>query len=113
MGPMHLQHWQVRAYVVSPSDRSCIKNIYNVSRAGNTLATVFPLYTSRMNDLLTYKWAGTVFALIAAIMIPIPYVSDPNTLLYAFAHDHVDFFLLWVENAKVQPCLPEDPRDRS
>ncbi|KAG2058682.1 MFS general substrate transporter [Suillus hirtellus] len=40
----------------------------------NTLATVFPLYTSRMNDLLTYKWAGTVFALIAAIMIPIPYI---------------------------------------
>ncbi|KAG1776576.1 major facilitator superfamily domain-containing protein, partial [Suillus placidus] len=40
----------------------------------NILATVFPLCTSRMNDLLTYKWAGTVFALIAAIMIPIPYI---------------------------------------
>ncbi|KAG2110577.1 major facilitator superfamily domain-containing protein [Suillus discolor] len=44
------------------------------SMCRNILATVFPLYTSRMNDVLTYKWAGTVFALIAAIMIPIPYI---------------------------------------
>ncbi|KAG1834348.1 major facilitator superfamily domain-containing protein [Suillus subluteus] len=40
----------------------------------NSLSTIFPLFTSQMNDLLTYKWAGTVFALIAAIMIPIPYI---------------------------------------
>ncbi|KAG2144597.1 major facilitator superfamily domain-containing protein [Suillus clintonianus] len=40
----------------------------------NILAAIFPLITTRMNDLLTYKWAGTVFALIAAIMIPIPYI---------------------------------------
>ncbi|KAG2142857.1 major facilitator superfamily domain-containing protein [Suillus bovinus] len=40
----------------------------------NILSTVFPLLTSRMNNHLTYKWAGTVFALIAAIMIPIPFI---------------------------------------
>lgn len=40
----------------------------------NILATIFPVCTSRMNELLTYKWAGTVFALIAVIMIPIPYI---------------------------------------
>jgi MFS family permease len=40
----------------------------------NIITTVFPLFTSQMNDLLTYKWSGTVFALIAAIMIPIPYI---------------------------------------
>ncbi|KAG1732375.1 major facilitator superfamily domain-containing protein [Suillus lakei] len=33
-----------------------------------------PALYDQMNDLLTYKWAGTVFALIAAIMIPIPYI---------------------------------------
>jgi hypothetical protein len=65
-----------------------------------------------MNYLLTYKWAGTVFALIAVIMIPIPYVGDLNTLLHAFIYDHTDSFLLWVENTSVQPCLPEDPGDR-
>lgn len=44
------------------------------SMCRNILAAVFPLCTSRMNDLLTYKWSGTVFALIAAAMIPIPYI---------------------------------------
>jgi hypothetical protein len=80
--------------------------------AGNIITTVFPLFTSQMNDLLTYKWSGTVFALIAAIMIPIPYVGVSNTLLHAFIHDYTDSFLLWIENTRVQPCLPEDPRDR-
>ncbi|KAG1738858.1 major facilitator superfamily domain-containing protein [Suillus paluster] len=40
----------------------------------NILATVFPLFTTRMFELLTYKWANTLFALIAALMIPIPYI---------------------------------------
>ncbi|KAG0703948.1 MFS general substrate transporter [Suillus ampliporus] len=40
----------------------------------NLLATVFPLFTTRLFDLLTYKWSNTLFALIAAMMIPIPYI---------------------------------------
>jgi hypothetical protein len=34
----------------------------------------FPLFTDQMFAALTYKWANTLFALIAVIMIPIPFV---------------------------------------
>ena len=35
----------------------------------------FPLFTQQMYNALTYKWANTLFALIATLMIPIPFVS--------------------------------------
>ncbi|EIN03913.1 MFS general substrate transporter [Punctularia strigosozonata HHB-11173 SS5] len=40
----------------------------------NLMGTAFPLFTTAMYARLTYKWASTVFALIAVVMIPIPYV---------------------------------------
>ncbi|OAX33805.1 MFS general substrate transporter [Rhizopogon vinicolor AM-OR11-026] len=40
----------------------------------NILATVFPLFATQMFDRMTYKWADTLFALIAVAMIPIPYI---------------------------------------
>jgi ABC-type protease/lipase transport system fused ATPase/permease subunit len=42
---------------------------------GNILATIFPLFTTQMFDRMTYKWADTLVALIAVVMIPIPYVG--------------------------------------
>jgi hypothetical protein len=38
------------------------------------MATVFPLFTKQMFTTLGYNWANTMFALIAAIMVPIPFV---------------------------------------
>lgn len=40
----------------------------------NLLGMAFPLFTAQMYDKLTYKWANTLFALLAVLMIPIPYV---------------------------------------
>ncbi|KAJ7036508.1 MFS polyamine transporter [Mycena alexandri] len=40
----------------------------------NMLATVFPLFTAQMFSALGYKWANTMFALIASVMAPIPFV---------------------------------------
>ncbi|KAH7920530.1 MFS general substrate transporter [Leucogyrophana mollusca] len=40
----------------------------------NLLATAFPLFTQQMFARLTYRWANTMFAIIATAMIPIPYV---------------------------------------
>lgn len=48
------------------------------------MGMAFPLFTQQMFATLTYKWANTVFALIAVLMIPIPFVSS-----YA---NHVRFF---------------------
>jgi len=39
----------------------------------NFMATVFPLFTNQMYRTLDYRWANTVFAFIAIIMIPIPF----------------------------------------
>ena len=40
----------------------------------NAMGTAFPLFTTQMYSALTYKWANTLFALVATLMIPIPYV---------------------------------------
>ncbi|EIW78986.1 MFS general substrate transporter [Coniophora puteana RWD-64-598 SS2] len=40
----------------------------------NIMGTVFPLFTTQMYSNLSYKWANTLFAVIATLMIPIPYV---------------------------------------
>lgn len=46
--------------------------------AGNLAAMAFPLFTTAMYKTLGYHWAGTLFACIASIMVPIPYVSRPR-----------------------------------
>ncbi|KAJ7483187.1 MFS polyamine transporter [Mycena latifolia] len=40
----------------------------------NIMATVFPLFTKQMFTALGYNWANTMFAFIAAAMVPIPFV---------------------------------------
>ncbi|KAF9490043.1 MFS general substrate transporter [Pleurotus eryngii] len=40
----------------------------------NGFATVFPLFMPQMFEHLSYKWAGTLIAGVAALLIPIPFV---------------------------------------
>ncbi|KAJ3477006.1 hypothetical protein NLI96_g10762 [Meripilus lineatus] len=40
----------------------------------NIAGMAFPLFTQQMYARLTYKWANTLFGLIAALMIPIPFI---------------------------------------
>ncbi|GBE86348.1 MFS general substrate transporter [Sparassis latifolia] len=40
----------------------------------NLMGMAFPLFTQQMFARLTYHWANTLFALIAVVLIPIPYV---------------------------------------
>ncbi|KAK2465502.1 hypothetical protein APHAL10511_002394 [Amanita phalloides] len=42
--------------------------------ARNLVATAFPLFIVQMFDKLTFKWSCTLFACIAALMMPIPFV---------------------------------------
>ncbi|KIY71160.1 MFS general substrate transporter [Cylindrobasidium torrendii FP15055 ss-10] len=44
------------------------------SMCRNLAAMAFPLFTTPMFTKLGYQWAGTLFACIATLMIPIPYV---------------------------------------
>lgn len=50
----------------------------NMGESGNIMATAFPLFTHKMFAALTYKWGNTIFAIIATLMVPIPFVSPPN-----------------------------------
>ncbi|EAU90189.2 drug transporter [Coprinopsis cinerea okayama7 len=40
----------------------------------NVLGTVFPLFTHQMYSALTYRWANLLFAGIALLLMPIPFV---------------------------------------
>ncbi|ESK83376.1 drug transporter [Moniliophthora roreri MCA 2997] len=40
----------------------------------NIAGFTFPLFTNQMFKAMTYKWASTMFALIATVMIPIPFI---------------------------------------
>ncbi|THH29519.1 hypothetical protein EUX98_g4679 [Antrodiella citrinella] len=40
----------------------------------NLSGMAFPLFTQQMYAALSYKWANTLFALLATLMIPIPYI---------------------------------------
>lgn len=42
--------------------------------ARNLMGAVFPLFTTKMFQNLGYNWANTIFALIAVVMMPIPFV---------------------------------------
>ena len=35
----------------------------------------FPLFTTQMFDALGYRWGNTLFALVAVVLMPIPFVS--------------------------------------
>ncbi|KAF7790234.1 hypothetical protein EIP86_001186 [Pleurotus ostreatoroseus] len=45
------------------------------SLSRNLFGMAFPLFTHQMYDAMTYKWANTLFACLALVMAPIPYVS--------------------------------------
>ena len=70
---------RVRVSVVSllRRHRRPISRDAHDAAAGNIAGMAFPLFTQQMYARLTYKWANTLFGLIAALMIPIPFVSLP------------------------------------
>ena len=58
--------------------------------SGNIMGTIFPLFTQQLYGRLTYHWGTSLFGLIAAVMIPIPFVRRMPTyfcvglLIYLF-----------------------------
>ena len=42
------------------------------------MGAAFPLFTQKLYLNLSPKWASTMLASIAIVLIPIPYVSQPN-----------------------------------
>ncbi|GJE99244.1 MFS general substrate transporter [Phanerochaete sordida] len=44
------------------------------SLARNACGTAFPLFTAQMYGALTYHWANTLFALLALVMSPVPFI---------------------------------------
>ncbi|KAH8116321.1 MFS general substrate transporter [Phellopilus nigrolimitatus] len=40
----------------------------------NLAGMAFPLFSTQMYDRLTFKWASTIFACIAVLMMPIPFI---------------------------------------
>lgn len=54
---------------------------------GNIMSTVLPLFTDQMFRTLGYKWANTLFGLIAVIMIPIPFVRRSDCSVVSIGSD--------------------------
>jgi hypothetical protein len=45
------------------------------SLARNISGTAFPLFVTQLNHALGYPWSNTLFALLAVLLAPVPYVS--------------------------------------
>jgi alcohol dehydrogenase class IV len=46
------------------------------SLARNLAGTAFPLFVTQLFHALGYPWGNTLFALLAVVLAPVPYVSD-------------------------------------
>ncbi|KAI5830150.1 MFS general substrate transporter [Schizophyllum commune Tattone D] len=44
------------------------------SLARNLMGFAFPLFTTQMFDALGYRWGNTLFALVAVVLMPIPFI---------------------------------------
>jgi hypothetical protein len=53
------------------------------SLARNLAGTVFPLFILDLYHALGYPWGNTVFALLAVVLAPVPFVSDFSQLLWS------------------------------
>ena len=40
------------------------------------MGVAFPLFTVQMFDALGYRWGNTLFALVAIVLMPIPFVRS-------------------------------------
>jgi hypothetical protein len=58
-----------------------------LATSGFAFATAFPLFSKRMFAALTYKWGNTLFALVAAMMIPIPFVRASSLFHCSIEND--------------------------
>jgi hypothetical protein len=52
------------------------------SLARNLAGTIFPLFILDLYHALGYPWGNTVFALLAVVLAPVPFVSDLSQLLW-------------------------------
>lgn len=49
------------------------------SLSRNLFGMAFPLFTTQMYAALTYHWANTMFAFVALVMSPVPFVRFPRS----------------------------------
>lgn len=50
------------------------------SHVGNLTGAIFPLFVDGMFIKMGFTWANTLFASLAVALIPVPFVSDLETL---------------------------------
>lgn len=80
--------------------------------AGNIAGMAFPLFTQQMYARLTYKWANTLFGLIAALMIPIPFVSLVFSSLRSIAEEGTNHLYIFIFNySSILDSLFQGTRD--
>ena len=58
----------------SPLPLCPLRSLTRGGHSGNIMGTVFPLFTTQMFDALGYPIGATVFACVAVLMVPIPFV---------------------------------------
>lgn len=69
------------------------------------MGMAFPLFTDRMFVALGYQWANTLFAILAVLMIPVPYVrrlSFVHTFILLIVFTVTDLVLLWSTDSNAQ-----------
>lgn len=64
------------------------------------MGMAFPLFTQQMFAALTYKWANTLFAGVAVLMIPIPFVSSDE--YFILAHCNCDLQILFFYGPRIR-----------
>jgi hypothetical protein len=52
------------------------------SLARNLAGTIFPLFILDLYHALGYPWGNTVFALLAVLLAPVPFVSELFQILW-------------------------------
>ena len=62
------------AKVFRVSLKSILLFFYFTRTPGNMMSTILPLFTDQMFRTLGYRWANTLFGLVAVMMLPIPFV---------------------------------------
>jgi hypothetical protein len=67
------------------------------SLARNLAGTAFPLFVTRLFGAVGYPWGNTLFALLALLLAPVPYVSPCTLVGSEEANDPVGIgtVLLW------------------
>ena len=87
MAPLPLPPWLARVSAVSIRFFSFRVGIALTNLKGNFMGFVFPLFTTQMYNALTFRNANIVFACIALLMAPIPFVVSRYSEIARSASD--------------------------